>query len=507
MNKEFKTLSEIYLTGKPQEPIKEEKKPFTSMSSLYRLVKEAEGENVVDIYAQADGQGEPQYVAGVPQEDYPRIKRAVMANATGGIRQYIEQLLILCGWPVNDKNKLLDKATNIFATYDASPAKFKDMVDNKEKNQLTRFQSLLQITKPFNLLKELGQDIKQMFKTEEDAQKCLKELIGVAFDIDRVSVGPGEFAITLITNAGKGKTGDLDVPYVGEVELKGDNGRIGKGKRMNTALGKLEEILVANNSSVFTHYIPKIVGGIEKKLNGLSSTESKIPGLPEVIASIQGQLQAIVETKYPNTYPSIGEQDIVNLNVLINNPPEGVVVPAGATGAANTLTTTEKSGSDSNLYNFNKLINRINDTSYQISTTNGFQIFFNTDHGLEYDDYIKALAEMRTEELHSSHTEELVKGIKTFVTPEVVKRLIEGDLDLLSYIGAAIQIAGYQSREGFEYILFFSKKTYNAIAIDTQGDNIGEVVSKVFKQMIKHSFKIPLSVDDTNSGFGITFTG
>ena len=74
MNKEFKTLSEIYLTGKPQEPIKEEKKPFTSMSSLYRLVKEAEGENVVDIYAQADGQGEPQYVAGVPQEDYPRIK-------------------------------------------------------------------------------------------------------------------------------------------------------------------------------------------------------------------------------------------------------------------------------------------------------------------------------------------------------------------------------------------------------------------------------------------------
>ena len=145
--------------------------------------------------------------------------------------------------------------------------------------------------------------------------------------------------------------------------------------------------------------------------------------------------------------------------------------------------------------------------NYQISPTNGFQIFFNTDHGLEYDDYIKALAEMRTEELHSSHTEELVKGIKTFVTPEVVKRLIKGDLDLLSYIGAAIQIAGYQSREGFEYILFFSKKTYNAIAIDTQGDNIGEVVSKVFKQMIKHSFKIPLSVDDTNSGFGITFTG
>ena len=35
MNKKFKTLSEVYQTGKPQEIIKEEKKPFVPMSSLY----------------------------------------------------------------------------------------------------------------------------------------------------------------------------------------------------------------------------------------------------------------------------------------------------------------------------------------------------------------------------------------------------------------------------------------------------------------------------------------
>ena len=78
MNKEFKTLSEIYLTGKPQEPIKEEKKIFTSMSSLYKevLLKEAEEDMSYTISAQ-DEVGDVEILGTVSQDVKSEIQRDV----------------------------------------------------------------------------------------------------------------------------------------------------------------------------------------------------------------------------------------------------------------------------------------------------------------------------------------------------------------------------------------------------------------------------------------------
>ena len=60
----------------------------------------------------------------------------------------------------------------------------------------------------------------------------IAELIQIDFSEGKVNVGPGETAITLFTEAKNpsNKKGDLIVEGLGEVEIKGYDGRIGKGK-------------------------------------------------------------------------------------------------------------------------------------------------------------------------------------------------------------------------------------------------------------------------------------
>lgn len=60
----------------------------------------------------------------------------------------------------------------------------------------------------------------------------IAELIQIDFSEGKVNVGPGEAAITLFTEAKNpsNKKGDLIVEGLGEVEIKGYDGRIGKGK-------------------------------------------------------------------------------------------------------------------------------------------------------------------------------------------------------------------------------------------------------------------------------------
>ena len=94
MNKKFKTLKDVYRTGQPQEIIKEEKKPFVPMSSLYRLVREAEDMSYT-ISAQ-DEAGEVEVLGTVSSDVKSEIQRDVYRHAKEliKIKQKIENFQV-----------------------------------------------------------------------------------------------------------------------------------------------------------------------------------------------------------------------------------------------------------------------------------------------------------------------------------------------------------------------------------------------------------------------------
>jgi hypothetical protein len=61
--------------------------------------------------------------------------------------------------------------------------------------------------------------------------KFISALCQIDFAEGKVGVGPGEAAITLFTEATNPTKGDLETEDTGVVELKGTNGRIGKGRK------------------------------------------------------------------------------------------------------------------------------------------------------------------------------------------------------------------------------------------------------------------------------------
>lgn len=67
----------------------------------------------------------------------------------------------------------------------------------------------------------------------------LSKLVQIDFAENKVSVGPGEVAITLFTEATNPTKGDLHVKGIGEIELKGTLGRIGKGDRERYVYNKI----------------------------------------------------------------------------------------------------------------------------------------------------------------------------------------------------------------------------------------------------------------------------
>lgn len=87
----------------------------------------------------------------------------------------------------------------------------------------------------YNFVTNRGSDIYEVFNIPGlsvlNDPKFISKLCQIDFAEGKVSVGPGEVAITLFSEAKNPKKGDLHVTGLGEIGLKGTDGRIGKGER------------------------------------------------------------------------------------------------------------------------------------------------------------------------------------------------------------------------------------------------------------------------------------
>ena len=519
--KKQRTIGEVYQSGKSVD------NKFKPMSSLYKAVySEADDdeESTVGIFSQEPADQTPEFIGSVSQQAYSRVKRAVLSNAKGGVRQYVAKLFELTNWPEQvGKMNLLDTVSNIFADF-VSTNDIKGLaqhVERKENNKLDTFARAVKRNQPFNLSQIVKYDLKQFTK---DPDGLMRELTSLAFQIATVGVGQGEVALTLATNATKGETGDLFLPGLGEVELKGNDGRVGKGTYIHNSIDNLEAWLTKKDENLEQYQSSNLLGGITVLLDKLIAMQNnekvvqRITGRDDELMNWRAQGTAIIDDiKVSLTNGEIVSQEQIaalqglvcpnfaKCNKTYDNTIKQVIGSYEVSAKTNKAPTSTHRNTISDWNRLKQL------AEYKATTTHAFGTIFGMDHGLNYDEYTSALAEMRTEPFDGAKLESLKQGIRDVISPTDMQQMIqsggENPDERIKRIGAAIQIAGYQDVMGFSYILFANtSKTMNALPIsfDSKGDP-GRKVVDVYKQMKPYTWKIPLNVDARNNGFAITF--
>ena len=210
MNKKFKTLSEVYQTGKSQEIIKEEKKPFVPMSSLYQLVKEAEEEDLTHTVS-VDGGPD----VGITDKEYKSIKH--LMHDRGEINKYIK---LIMSQSKLEKDKAKEIVKVILNSNSSQP--IFDYLTNREETGVT-IDELLQARNIFTVDKWSNFD--PQFLAWLATFKWVEKGIGM---------GSGEILVSVLIKGARkagasGEKGDTIVNDV-ELEIKSDNGRL-KGQR------------------------------------------------------------------------------------------------------------------------------------------------------------------------------------------------------------------------------------------------------------------------------------
>ena len=246
MNKKFKTLSEVYQTGKPQEIIKEEKKPFVPMSSLYKLVKEAEDMSYT-ISAQ-DEAGEVEVLGTVSSDVKSEIQRDVYRHAKE-LNKKFNGLLDISGFQFKEFNNYL---FGIIKQYEVDADKFENFLANKNKAEDRKLSSILSGSYGEIDLEDVMLPLVDRFgiieRSGQDQRNFYQELIQGSFKIQGTNVGEGEFMLAMLTDAKKAP-GEGDVTSGGiayeigtqEKTLPGpwSKGRSGKASRGDERKGSI----------------------------------------------------------------------------------------------------------------------------------------------------------------------------------------------------------------------------------------------------------------------------
>lgn len=153
------------------------------------------------------------------------------------------------------------------------------------------------------------------------------------------------------------------------------------------------------------------------------------------------------------------------------------------------------------------------------------EMVWNTDHGISISDLATAFIEMRSDALDNDRDslrdgameilKDIVgkKGSKLYskkqgkipgVTGDKAVQVNEGQLALRK-LQAALQMTGYQTVHGFDYLTIVNPSSGQAVSINFNSTNAGEKLVNTYKQLIKHDeIHIPnAGVDDRNKGVGI----
>ena len=315
----------------------------------------------------------------------------------------------------------------------------------------------------------------------------LSRLFQVDFSEGKVAVGPGEVALTLYSEAYNPDKGDLQINEIGEIEMKGSAGRVGKG---------------AEAVEVDKKYIQPATGATrlkEEKVEMLDSVRERIKGQ-------QQQLQKIAQLLPPQR---IGYKAIQGLLKIADSKGLKVLDDEDVYKRLRTPANSKKSiqniivhleSQEENTNDIDQLSSVLEEIAESIQNIykhaasgmqTRFNLFWKNNKGDRNEIYYEYLNE-------------------NFRTNKDARRLLDTYRDKLqpSQLVAATMIANYQKHEHFKYIVF-SNTDVSLI----EGGNCPTVVMGQFTGEYVHNLEIclrkvhSLKIDpnvERGSGFNTT---
>ena len=506
--KKFKTLTEIYSL------INEVMPPLPNSPTQSVLINEW-------TITASDEVGGTVDLGDVDEKFYNRLRKDII-NHRGGAKDLIDKLVNGGNWASGMPNREYQSKI-LLPVHEFCTGK-DDLVQEvdidglknliKDKKSLTGFRDDLieAIDKDtdFNFNSSLEEAARTAFIG--DVSGLVSELFALDYQQSGVSVGKGELVATLFSNAVKGKSGDLYIDGLGDVEVKGTKGRPGKtGGTAHSAMKELPRMLEDRGHDVFTgkekqKYLVNLTSAINELRSYIKIQIEKNEA--DVVNNLTDLVNYIDEFTAPENLEDITYDELFT----------GFKLNAASSLNASGLTGQQLKAAHNKLV---KLIKAYQDyirsretilTPDQQSYSWGDIVkqYFLSDWGLSKDDLIDGFVVLANEEEESFNVGELKEALDVILNKPTRDALLgPGGKKILSAIIGTIHSVLYQNFENFKVMLLVNSTTHQALPLTYEGDNLTERMINHYKtisSLVKgNRLRITVSLDSRNKGLSFEF--
>ncbi len=467
-------------------------------------------ENVA-IFADVDGIGSPEKIGTVDDAYFKVLKRQIKGKSADSWVKDVDAILRSAKWDESNKQykELLETVLHtIYNTSDVDDEQLNIMASDKVNNiGLTELQNVIESSAEsksfFNLADVLAPVASKSFS---DVNELIRRLYDYSFKINNVGVGKGELLMTFFSNGRKGDSGDLDFPSLGEVELKGNEGRPGSQDRAYGARTTLPKFLQDKGKQIFTgkgiqSAHKKVISARQKLLvpidrlidrlhdKGLDQFDDQLDGVKDAIDAIsdtrnkmqQDSLMRFV-AKIQNDLYEPKQYDKRSAVSIENHFNKYVEALQGYIDAKDNRVLTK---------NDNPTWNQVVQNAYL------------NDYGLSRDEYIDAMTFMVNHDLSGGDMEDVKTSLNVILTPTVVDSLIyDNDQATLRNIIATLHLTTYALNHKFNYLVYMNDATLNCYTFKFTNnlvEDIPAIYNEVTNLTTQGLLAVSLGLDDQMS--------
>ena len=434
-----------------------------------------------------DDDGNTVFSKDISDKMYSKIQRDVdrdtRIDVEGGSKtpyEIIDDILDIDGWKKSNKNytrQVFEPIKKAFHTVDINIQNFGNLIqiqtdpDNPFRTVLLNNPGTI-----YNYYNLISPKVYELFVTDQDAKSVIDNIWNIDTKIGNISVGNGEIIITLFSDARKGVHGDLELPGVGEVEIKGCGARMGgDGFSHTNTTGLLNAILKNRDVNVGEFLTGRLRENLLRVLNDRLGIVQRTKG--EGVEEIQSIIDSVDSIESPD-----------DITILINRI-EGL-------GFSENITKTLTAKANKFLKSFS------GETRGEFS--GAVNVFFKPDWNLSAEEIVEGLVAARN--YGKVNESDLRKGLAIIVNNDNILDALAGNPRTnIARLIAAIHMACYQKVENFTHIVLADDGTKDMVSIDFSSDeSLDQLVIRLYQLFKKLNLKINLSVDGYYSSAGIS---
>tara|TARA_R100000951_G_scaffold83290_1_gene71070 strand:- start:24547 stop:25968 length:1422 start_codon:yes stop_codon:yes gene_type:complete len=462
-----------------------------------------------------DNGSSKELIGSLGKDDYSFISRLIKSKSKGGSNDIIDDILRAAGWDkgiteAEYKRSVFGPVTSIIhECSDVYHHRLKQILDHK--NRHTAFNDALQSGRHISISDMLMPIVSTSFSHPE---AVIRNLYEYSVTLARIGVGKGEILISMFTNAKKGKTGDLFLAEIGEIEIKGTKGRPGRGRNVLNSLKHIPSEMAEWNLNVKTGILVrtcytaayKTEGEIINYLNDMVHKAAYYPGCQLLSGFIQIKSGIEIVSEYLHAS---------NLNKQIEKVREvekRIIDISESLPAVKFFGKAQKGRIDNLIRSYfssvgSAALARDIENDHEMSFNSLVKNAFLVDWGLDVEVIIELLIFVVNEDLDEDTLNEFRKGLTDILTPERLEAMHRGDYKTIKALIASIHTVAYQIVTGFTTVIWMNDKDLCGYPMIFNKMSTSSHLRAKFVQFMTKGFNIDPNIDaQSATGVQISYT-